>query len=96
LAAKRTSDEAATDAMLTRAAPAVLVHCWQCPPQPQQGLLRSILFTVFCLAHQNSHLFIVLAQDLYDVLGVKEDSAAAEIRKAYRRLAQKWHPDKAR
>ena len=28
------------------------------------------------------------------MLSVKEDSSAAEIRKAYRQLAQKWHPDK--
>uniref|UniRef100_A0A915N8K9 J domain-containing protein n=1 Tax=Meloidogyne javanica TaxID=6303 RepID=A0A915N8K9_MELJA len=31
---------------------------------------------------------------LYSVLGVKRDAEEAEIKKAYRRLALKWHPDK--
>lgn len=33
-------------------------------------------------------------EDYYSVLGVKKDSSAAEIKKAYRRLAVKYHPDK--
>jgi DnaJ-class molecular chaperone len=32
--------------------------------------------------------------DYYEVLGVKKDSDITEIKKAYRSLAQKWHPDK--
>lgn len=31
---------------------------------------------------------------LYDVLEVREDASADDIRKAYRKLALKWHPDK--
>lgn len=31
--------------------------------------------------------------DYYKVLGVKQDASQAEIRKAYRRLAKKYHPD---
>lgn len=55
-----------------------------------------VRFTCFCLVCcEQSSLLLHLAQDLYDVLGMKENSSAAEIRKAYRRLAQKWHPDKA-
>ena len=33
-------------------------------------------------------------RDYYEVLGVKRDSAEAEIKKAYRRLAMKYHPDR--
>lgn len=33
------------------------------------------------------------AQDFYQVLGVAETASAAEVKKAYRRLAKKYHPD---
>ena len=32
--------------------------------------------------------------DLYEVLGVPQDATQSEIRRAYRKLALKFHPDK--
>ena len=35
-----------------------------------------------------------MSDDPYDALGVSKDATNDEIRKAYRRLAIKYHPDK--
>lgn len=32
--------------------------------------------------------------DYYDILGVDRNASADEIKKAYRRLALEWHPDR--
>ena len=35
-----------------------------------------------------------MKKDYYDILGIKKDATDAEIKKAFRALAQKYHPDK--
>lgn len=43
---------------------------------------------------QSFILIIDAARDYYEVLGVKRDASTAQIKKAFRNLALKYHPDR--
>ncbi|WVF70600.1 chaperone DnaJ [Kwoniella sp. CBS 6097] len=43
-----------------------------------------------------SHVPRASAKNPYEVLGVKKDSSASEIKKSYYQLAKKWHPDSSK
>jgi len=38
--------------------------------------------------------FIMSKRDYYDILGIPKGASDTDIKKAYKRLAVKWHPDK--
>ena len=58
------------------------------------GLIVTLL-AVACQGEDTEDMVDIYCGDknCYDVLGVTRDSSKREISKAYRKLAQKWHPD---
>lgn len=52
------------------------------------------LLILFALFFQNLFFLVEAGKDFYSILGVKRDASQREIKKAYRDLSLKWHPDK--
>jgi curved DNA-binding protein CbpA len=52
--------------------------------------LRLLLLLFLCLLAQGA------GRDFYKILGLRRDADDSSIKKAYRKLAKQWHPDKVR
>lgn len=37
---------------------------------------------------------MTMNKDYYQILGIKKTSSEAEVKKAYKKLAMQWHPDR--
>ncbi|XP_013791028.1 dnaJ homolog subfamily B member 9-like [Limulus polyphemus] len=55
---------------------------------------RLVTFTVLYGAVILDITWALTKKDLYEILGIKQNASEQEIRKAFRRLAAKYHPDK--
>ncbi|PVU88427.1 hypothetical protein BB561_005875 [Smittium simulii] len=55
-----------------------------------QRLFSVILFVFFC----TSLIIVSAGKDFYALLGIRRDASNHEIKKAYKKLSKKYHPDK--
>ncbi|KAF1313685.1 5-formyltetrahydrofolate cyclo-ligase, partial [Globisporangium splendens] len=72
------------EVILTPAARVVFI--WQFDPMGKRGVLY-----LLCVALL---VAVAAAQDLYEMLGVSASATPAQMKKAYRKLSLKYHPDK--
>lgn len=53
-----------------------------------------LLALIVCFLLIDSSCLVDARGDLYEILGIKRDASDSEIKKAYRKLSLKYHPDK--
>ena len=52
--------------------------------------LKTLAFVVLCIGL----VYAAAERDFYKILGLKRNANAAQLKKAYRKLTMKYHPDK--